>query len=389
MNNLVRTSYKQEDVTILLKDLTDLGISAQSTEEREKLIQSGVHYSEMLPLEYAPTSEYIEIYNKALAEESYSTATAAATMSEAILEHKGIEQGKNDKLVIVSLARAGIPAGILCKRYINRFHPWVDLNHYSISIIRGKGIDINAMNYIAERHNPKDIVFMDGWTGKGAIDTVLKEAVHSLKANDPEKWADLSDELAVIADPANICKLCGTHEDLLIPSSCLNSTVSGLVSRTILNEKYVDVKAGDFHGAVYFGTSAEMLKEDKSYEFIDKIDSFFSIYDSEILELIKKKADVILDKDIEKLQKGLDVVKCISEKEGIEDVNKIKPGIGECTRVLLRRVPKKVLVNNVSIGEKCLEHIFQLCKERNVPIEASMGTGMYKVIGVIADLSDV
>ena len=32
-------------------------------EEREKLNQSGIHYSEMLPLEYKPTPKYMEIYN--------------------------------------------------------------------------------------------------------------------------------------------------------------------------------------------------------------------------------------------------------------------------------------------------------------------------------------
>ena len=45
-------------------------------------------------------------------------------------------------------------------------------------------------------------------------------------------YEGVSADIAVVADPANVTELCGTHEDILIPSSCLNSTVSGLISRT-------------------------------------------------------------------------------------------------------------------------------------------------------------
>ena len=50
--------------------------------------------------------------------------------------------------------------------------------------------------------------------------------------------------------PANITELCGTHEDILIASSCLNSTVSGLISRTFLRNDIIGIN--DFHGAVYY-----------------------------------------------------------------------------------------------------------------------------------------
>ncbi len=41
----------------------------------------------------------------------------------------------------------------------------------------------------------------------------------------------------------------GTREDFLIPSACLNSTVSGLVSRTVLNDDLIG--PADFHGAKF------------------------------------------------------------------------------------------------------------------------------------------
>ena len=65
--NLVNTSYSKDDVEILLQDVKGK-IPVLDTLEREKLNQSGVHYSEMLPLEYVPTDKYMEIYNKSLYE---------------------------------------------------------------------------------------------------------------------------------------------------------------------------------------------------------------------------------------------------------------------------------------------------------------------------------
>ena len=41
----MRSSYREEDVILLLKDITGL-VQPQPTEERERLIQSGRHYSE-------------------------------------------------------------------------------------------------------------------------------------------------------------------------------------------------------------------------------------------------------------------------------------------------------------------------------------------------------
>lgn len=78
--------------------------------------------------------------------------------------------------MIISLARAGTPIGILIKRYLMQKYDVV-VAHYSISIIRGRGIDHNAMEYILRHHNARDIQFVDGWTGKGAIQRQLMAAM--------------------------------------------------------------------------------------------------------------------------------------------------------------------------------------------------------------------
>lgn len=363
--NLVKTSYRSDDVTILLKDISGL-IKPIPTEEREKLNQSGIHYSEMLPLEYKPTEKYMKIYNEALKTLSYKTANATAILADKLYAKYG------SNLVLVSLARAGTPIGILLKRFI-KFKYNIIVPHYSISIIRGKGIDINAMNYIVDKHSSFGIQFIDGWIGKGAINSVLSEACKILK-NSNSKFSKLDSTLAVLSDPAFITELCGTHEDFLIPSACLNSTVSGLISRTFLRDDIIS--STDFHGAVYY---EELQSEDKSNEFIDTVSSYFKHINYNYFNY----------NNIYKCNgmTGLDEVISISNHFGISDISKIKPGVGETTRVLLRRIPYCVLIKNPD-AIKDFPHIYRLCEEKNVPI-LKYPLQMYNVCGIIKKVSDI
>lgn len=348
----MRSSYSEEDVILLLKDITGM-VEPQSTEEREKQIQSGRHYCEMLPIEYEPSEKYMEAYKEALKNYSGTTAEAIGRLSDRIMEKKG------RNVVLVSLARAGIPVGILIKRYI-RWKYSVNVPHYSISIIRGRGIDDNAMKYLLDKYKPEELLFVDGWVGKGAI---LKELKKDISA-----YEGVSSELAVIADPANVTELCGTHEDILIPSSCLNCTVSGLVSRTFLRDDIIG--KDDFHGAVFY----ENLKDaDLSYEFIEAIESRFVMENSSENEAVRGS--------------GIEEVQKIADKYGIDDINLVKPGIGETTRVLLRRVPWKVLIDENHKDDVSLEHVRRLAQEKNVPVEY-YPMEHYKTCGIIKKLAD-
>lgn len=348
----MRSSYLTEDVTLLLKDITGM-VEPQTTVERERLIQGGKHYCEMLPVEYVPSETYMETYRIALKQYAESTAEAIGKLADKIINKKG----KN--VVLVSLARAGIPIGILLKRYICwKYH--IDVMHYSISIIRGKGLDDNAIKHILSNHDAKDVLFVDGWIGKGAIQKELKKEV--------EKYEGMSGELAVVADPANITELFGTNTDILIPSSCLNSTISGLISRTFLRDDIIG--KNDFHGAVYY----ENLREkDLSYEFINEIQSKF--------QKEYREENVILKCD------GIEKVEEIANRFHIKDINLIKPGIGETTRVLLRRVPWKVLIDEKCKHDFSLKHIIKLAQEKNVSIEYC-SLGNYKTCGIIKNMAD-
>ena len=362
--NLVNTSYSKEDVVILLQDVRGK-IPVLDTLEREKLNQSGVHYSEMLPLEYVPTDKYMEIYNKSLNELSLETAMAVKLLSEKLYEKY------NDKLVIVSLARAGTPVGILVKRYI-KYRYNIDIPHYSISIIRGKGFDVKAMEYIVDNHGVEGIQFLDGWVGKGAINNVLVESCKVLEELD-KKYVGLDSSLAVLTDPAGVTDLYGTTQDFLIPSACLNSTVSGLISRTVEKEGVTD---NGYHGAVFYDN---LVDNDKSYEFIDCVTSYFdklgeSMFDEHCFDGMED-------------YKGIDEVKKISEDFGIDDINKVKPGVGETTRVLLRRIPYKVLINK-NADKKYLQHILRLAEEKNVEV-VEYDLKRYNCCGIIKDVSDL
>ena len=57
----MRSSYSENDVILLLKDITGL-VEPLPAKVREKLIQAGRHYSEMLPVEYVPTEAYMKVY---------------------------------------------------------------------------------------------------------------------------------------------------------------------------------------------------------------------------------------------------------------------------------------------------------------------------------------
>lgn len=349
----MQSSYKKEDVEILLKDITGL-VDPLPTEEREKLIQNGVHYCEMLPLEYQPTEKYMKIYEYLLDVFAKVNADAIGCLSDKIMKNKG------ENVVLVSLARAGLPIGILVKHYI-KFKYNVDVPHYAISIIRGRGIDDNAMKYLLDRYNAEDLLFVDGWTGKGAINKQLKEALVN--------YPNVSSELAVVADPAGVTELCGTHNDILIPSSCLNSTVSGLISRTFLRNDIIG--KNDFHGAVYY---KELKDVDLSYNFIDAIETHFS-----------KDCNSFVEKEFN--DTGLEETKHIADLYGISDINLVKPSIGETTRVLLRRVPWKILIDTNSKEDKDVAHIIQLAEEKNVPIEY-IDLVHYKTCGIIKELAD-
>lgn len=364
LNSKEFSSYSKDDVIFLLKDISNISLE-QSNEDREKAIQNGRHYSEMLPIEYQVSSTYLNLYREKLEVYKEKLAYCVGVMAEKILKQKG----KN--LVLVSLARAGTPIGILAKRYIKERYG-LNLPHYTISIIRDKGIDENAIKYILKKHKNMNLQFIDGWTGKGTICNVLKNACDNLL----QKYnIRLDESLAVLADPAGYSNAFGVREDFLIPSACLNSTVSGLVSRTVLRDDLI--KESDFHGAKYY---KELELFDESNDYLNKISQEFEKIYGDIDKNMKSWTEDIITK------LGYEDVKNIMKDLEIEDFNYVKPGIGETTRVLLRRIPYKILVKNLNDPE--LNHIFVLASEKKIPVE-KYPLNAYRCCGIIKNIKDV
>ncbi|MFF3753777.1 phosphoribosyltransferase [Streptomyces sp. NPDC002018] len=350
------SSYAPDDVGWLLQDLSEVELEAP-TEEREEAIQSGgAHYAESLPVEYQPSAQYQELFLSALETSAARIALAVGTVTETVLAER------SPRPVLVSLARAGTPVGVLMRRWAQRRHG-LDLPHYAVSIVRGRGIDTNALRWLAAHHDPADVVFVDGWTGKGAITRELADALAGFEGFDPE--------IAVLADPGGCVRTYGTREDFLIPSACLNSTVSGLISRTVLRSDLVGPH--DFHGAKHY---RELADADVSIHFLDTVAARFD----EVVDAVDARVKELLAADRAPTWEGWAAVERISEEYGIHDVNLVKPGVGETTRVLLRRVPWKILARRGAGAD--LDHVRLLAEQRGVPVEETDGLP-YSCVGLI------
>jgi hypothetical protein len=223
-------------------------------------------------------------------------------------------------------------------------------------------MDPVALRHLALHHDPRDVVFVDGWTGKGAIARELAAAV----AGSP-----FDPRLAVLADPGSCVTTFGTRDDFLVPSACLNSTVSGLVSRTVLNRQVLT--PGQFHGAKFY---RELAGADVSNRFLDAITARFP----DVAARVAADWPLVRAGERDPTWAGWAAVESISAEYGIGDVTLVKPGVGETTRVLLRRVPWLVLAR-AGAGED-LAHVRLLARQRGVEVREVDGL-TYQCVGLI------
>lgn len=342
----MKTSYNKDDVTLLLKDLTGI-VEPVSLEEREKRVANGEYVRSILIKEYEVSKEYRDIVNKYIPMFAENTALLVKALAEKLIEAKG----KN--IVLVDIVRAGIPVGILVKRYL-KYKYDIDVMHYGISLV--KGLDKEAMQFIINKHGAENIQFIDGWTGKG---TVAKEVKESCK-----EFNGVDDGLAVLSDAIGVSKYTGTKQDVYIPNSPLNASITGLVSITILNERFKG--DGDFHGAAYL---KELEEIDQSKEFVDLVSSYFNkVEKMEIADDAEFMAD---DTEIDKLDLELN-----------RDKKLINPGINEAARAVLRRKLECLLVNDMNDIE--CKPLIELAKCKGVKVKEHSLKG-YKAISIAND----
>ena len=358
-------SYLPGDVTFLLKRVI---MQETDVATKEAAIQSGArHYSEMLSPEKSPGPAYIQLFERAVELNGPKLARDIARLTRTLAARPGRQ------VVVVSLARAGTPVGVLLRRGLA--HIGRACKHYSVSIIRDRGVDAVALKHIVDRHADTDIVFVDGWTGKGVISAELAKSVTAFNA---EHGTNVSGELAVVADLAGAASLAVTSEDYLIPHAVLNSTVSGLISRTVLNSNYVG--PGDFHACVFY---AEKGHEDRSRWYVDTLTPHMVTalddasasqpcsWSAEMRSSLRATSD--------------DFVAGAMEGHNVNHRNHVKPGIGETTRALLRRVPDCLIVKDSTAPD--VAHLVALATEKRVPVVTDPALA-YRAAAIIQSLGD-
>ncbi|MEO6422504.1 MAG: cysteine protease StiP family protein [Candidatus Nitrotoga sp.] len=337
-------SYRHGDVNFLLKRLQ---LQFVDVAHKERLIQSGArHYSEMLSPESLPSLHYLKIFKDACSANRQQMARDCLSLAALIAARR------SGPITLVSLVRAGTPVGVILKHLLHRVMGRQAV-HFSVSIIRDRGIDDVALHHILDQgHAPESIVFIDGWTGKGVISRVLEQAVGDFNQRND---VAIDSGLHVLSDLAGTAACAPSSADYLIPSSILNATVSGLVSRSVLNES---IGPNDFHGCVYYN---EFEPYDQSREFADGLiaDGIAQAKCNGIPEatpIDRAKVATISAK----------FLNAIMALHGIEDVNLVKPGIGEATRVLLRRVPRLLILRDPNALD--VAHLKVLASEKSVPL---------------------
>ena len=356
---IISGTYHPQDVTFLLKPVQ---LAATEVAVKEKLIQSGAaHYSEMISEERRPDARYLAIFEQACINGEHRIAREISTLARVIAER--IDSGLlESQITLCSLVRAGVPYGVLLQRELTAIG--IDSKHFGVSIIRDKGLDRNAMQFIFKQRPLEGVVFVDGWTGKGAISNELAKS-----------WLEItgrqSPELVVLADPGGFASLSASHEDWLIPSGILGASVSGLISRSILNKAIIG--PDDFHGSVPVSHLADI---DVSLKFVDRI-----------TELIQEgrglPEQVQPAENRQKLRADvLQAVDSISSQYMVKNYNRIKPGIAEATRAVLRRKPHRVFIR--SLEDPDLKALIHLCNTDQVQlVEDATLTGPFRAITLI------
>lgn len=356
-------SYAPEDVTFLLKRVW---MNPTPVAEKERRIQSGEsHYSEMISEERRPDARYLALFEEACKFGVPRLACDVRALTVQIVDR--IRAGKlNAQITLCSLVRAGVPYGVLLRRDLAR--AGIDVVHFGISIIRDRGLDTVAMRHVLAERPADGVIFVDGWTGKGAIAAELNQAWRGIAGTAPL--------LAVIADPCGRADLCASREDWLIPSGILGGSVSGLISRSILRSDLIGI--GDFHGCLRLDHLADV---DVSVSFVDQVDS-------QLCALVTAGAmdvDAGPDAKLRYRAAAEGAVEAIAKQFGIQNFNQIKPGIAEATRAVLRRRPHMVFLRDIKDPD--VAALVYLCRTDGIDICAdATKTGPYRAITVIERL---
>lgn len=346
-------SYLPGDVEFLL---TPVEMEMTPVDQKEMLIQSGKkHYSEMLSQEPAPTQWHLDIFSRALDRGAARLAKEVMQLARALAERFG-----DEPIVLASLVRAGVPLGVMLHQALRSLGK--TSYHYGISIIRDRGIDTAALAIIEKRHGTDGIVFVDGWTGKGAITGELIRALKGREGYPPQP------RLVVLADPCGCSWLAAGDDDWLIPFGIMGAPVSGLISRSVWS-------ADGLHGCVVCDHLSEF---ECSRMLVDTV----AQYRSQLTPASLPALDWNPDANAGLWQKSREVIASLAERYSVDSINRIKPGIAEATRAVLRRVPDHVFIRSAEDPDVAL--LVGLAQEKGITVtEMGSDLGQYRAVTII------
>lgn len=361
LHDVFHGSYQPEEATFLLRRLQ---LDATPLAERERLIQSGQrHYSEMIGPEDAPTRQRLRLFRESLAGNARRLAVDVAALASALAA-----SAYEGEVVITSIARAGTPIGTLLWHRLRESRPDLKVTHYSISVIRDRGVDYAALRWLMERHPAQSLRFVDGWTGKGTIARELEQSLAGKTAFqdiDPGLWTPL--------DVCGAACFAPNAADYLIPSTLLGGTISGLVSRSVLPKG--EEGGREFHGCVELD---HLRRLDLTRWFVR--------------EMLEFHDDVPFPQDPPPNASGGAARMAATQafldetltRYDMRDRNRVKLGIGETVRVLLRRLPRLILLAP-DANPQDAGLITRLAALRDVPVERQPVP--FAAVALIADAS--
>lgn len=347
---MLENSYKPGQVVCLFTPFTG---NVLSIEDKEAQLQNGGHYGDLLSEEDRPDAEYLAIFDQL----TDVLAQKLAAPIWRLVEHFNTSRPQDRPIVILSIARAGTPIGVVVSELLrHRFKR--EVFHYSVSVIHKHGVDAHAMEYLLKRHNASDMVFLDGWISQGRITKAVEESA--------PRWG-VEPHLYCVSDPRGVQDFVATREDVLLPSAILNATVSGLLSRSVHNPDGLDFAQSYMHYS----------SVDRTQVFIDAMLNacFLNSPQEDFLEAASVVCHSSEQNPLARAQ-----IESFCEKHGTTE-ERIKVGIGEVSRSVLRRTPVLVVIDPNATDEA--RHLVWLAKQRNIPLRVEHLNGPFRAFSIL------
>jgi hypothetical protein len=123
-----------------------------------------------------------------------------------------------------------------------------------------------------------------------------------------------------------------------------------------------------------------LAKHDLSNWFVDEVSALFNTISPDESDIVQRDAA-----SAERHQKMQTYVAQLMALHGVTDINRVKPGIAEATRVMLRRVPKLLVVKNMASED--VSHLLVLAKDKGVDVcqDSAMP---FNAVAIVANVSE-